>query len=98
MPSGSSAPPKLRGTRVRELVALQRPDGGWAQTPYLQSDAYATGQVLYTLRQLDVPTADAALQRGTAYRSGGSRRRAGVGIDAIARAPWVKCAGPRGRA
>ena len=53
--------------RDRELLALQRPDGGWAQTPHLQSDAYATGQVLYTLRQLGVPAADAALQRGTAY-------------------------------
>ena len=37
-------------SRVRELVALQRPDGAWAQTPHLSSDAYATGQVLYTLR------------------------------------------------
>ena len=63
----AKADPKLRDTRVRELLALQRPDGGWAQTPYLQSDAYATGQVLYTLRQLGVPAVDAALQRGTAY-------------------------------
>ena len=58
---------KLRDARVRELLALQGEDGGWAQTPYLQSDAYATGQVLYTLRQLGVPAATAALQRGVAY-------------------------------
>ena len=63
----AKAEPKVRGTRMSELLALQRRDGGWAQTPYLQSDAYATGQVLYTLRQLGVPAADAALQRGTAY-------------------------------
>jgi ankyrin repeat protein len=31
------------------LVKLQRADGGWAQTPYLESDAYATGLVLHTL-------------------------------------------------
>ena len=63
----AKAQPKLRDTRVRELLALQRPDGGWAQTPYLRSDAYATGQVLYTLRQLGVPATNAGLQRGTAY-------------------------------
>jgi hypothetical protein len=40
----------LRANRMRELIALQRPDGGWAQTPYLVSDAYATGQVVYTFR------------------------------------------------
>jgi hypothetical protein len=51
----ATAEPKLRDTRVRELLALQRADGGWAQTPYLQSDAFATGQVLYALRQLGVP-------------------------------------------
>ena len=51
---GRAPSPGLRAARVRELLAQQRADGGWAQTPYLQSDAYATGQVLYTLRQLEV--------------------------------------------
>lgn len=53
--------------RVKELVQLQRPDGGWAQTPYLESDAYATGQVLYTLRELDVPAGVSAMQQGAAF-------------------------------
>ena len=53
--------------RVKELVQLQRPDGGWAQTPYLESDAYATGQALYTLRELDVPAGVSAMQRGAAF-------------------------------
>jgi hypothetical protein len=57
----------MRETRVRELKGLQRPDGGWSQTPHLPSDAYATGQVLYTLRELGVPAADAALQRGVEF-------------------------------
>jgi hypothetical protein len=33
-----------------EILADQRPDGGWAQAPGSQSDAYATGQALYALR------------------------------------------------
>ena len=34
---------------VVQLLKLQRADGGWAQTPYLDSDAYATGVVLHSL-------------------------------------------------
>jgi len=48
----------LRETRTKELLALQRSDGGWAQTPYLASDAYATGQVLYTLHETGFSSAD----------------------------------------
>lgn len=53
--------------RVRELLQLQRADGGWAQTPHLASDAYATGQVLYTLSELGRPGIDAALRRASAF-------------------------------
>lgn len=50
-----------------DLLALQRSDGGWAQTPYLESDAYATGQVLYTLHQHSVSSNAPAYQRAVAY-------------------------------
>jgi len=63
--AGSHA--KVRESRSRELKALQRPDGGWGQTPFLPSDAYATGQVVYTLRELGLPAADPSLQRGVAF-------------------------------
>ncbi|MBK5291164.1 MAG: ankyrin repeat domain-containing protein, partial [Acidobacteriia bacterium] len=33
------------------LVAQQRPDGGWTQTPALSSDAYATGLALSALQE-----------------------------------------------
>jgi ankyrin repeat protein len=56
-----------KDTLMRELIAQQREDGGWAQTPYLQSDAYATGQVLYTLRELGIVPSDTALKRGVDY-------------------------------
>ena len=35
---------------VEDLVRNQCADGGWAQLPGLESDAYATGQALYALR------------------------------------------------
>jgi ankyrin repeat protein len=53
--------------RQRELMALQRADGGWGQTPFLASDAYATGQAIYVLRELGIAATDPALQRGTAF-------------------------------
>ena len=56
-----------RDTRVRELLQLQRADGGWAQTPHLASDAYATGQVLYTLRELGRTGLDSELRRASAF-------------------------------
>jgi hypothetical protein len=63
----ANANAKGRETRTRELLSLQRADGGWAQTPYLASDAYATGQVLYTLHEMGLSSADPVFQRGTAF-------------------------------
>jgi hypothetical protein len=36
-------------TAVQGLIALQRPDGGWAQKADMKGDAFATGQTLYVL-------------------------------------------------
>lgn len=53
---------------VRSLLAKQHADGGWAQTAYLDSDAYATGTVLSTLYQTGfVKPSDAAYARGVAF-------------------------------
>ena len=52
---------------LKNLIALERGDGGWAQTQELTSDAYATGTVLYTMHELGVPASDAAYQRGVVY-------------------------------
>jgi ankyrin repeat protein len=49
------------------LISLQRADGGWSQTPGLASDAYATGQVLFTLHELGVSVSDTAYRRGVEY-------------------------------
>jgi ankyrin repeat protein len=63
----AGAPSSKQDARVKELLGLQQADGGWAQTPYLASDAYATGQVLYTLAELKVPVSSPAIQRGVAF-------------------------------
>jgi ankyrin repeat protein len=53
---------------VAALIKEQRPDGGWSQTPYLESDAYATGAVLSTLyREGLIKGSDPVYTRGTAY-------------------------------
>ena len=53
---------------ARALVAEQRTDGGWAQTAFLDSDAYATGQALVALGESGaVRTSDPAFTRGVQF-------------------------------
>ena len=52
---------------VQNMKGLQRSDGGWAQTPELASDAYATGQTLYTMHEAGLPATDPVYRRGVAY-------------------------------
>jgi hypothetical protein len=55
-------------TAARALLAEQRVDGGWAQLPNLETDAYATGQAMYALSMAGMlRTSDVAYQRGTVY-------------------------------
>lgn len=59
-----------RGTSqfARALVGCQRPDGGWSQNPYVESDAYATGQVLFALAESgNLKASDPVFQRGIRY-------------------------------
>ena len=52
----------------RALINEQKEDGGWAQTPYLNSDPYGTGVVLSTLYEAALlKPSDAAYVRGVAY-------------------------------
>ncbi|MGQ0735863.1 MAG: ankyrin repeat domain-containing protein [Acidobacteriota bacterium] len=60
-------PAREIAAQTQRLVALQRDDGGWAQLPTMQSDAYATGQALFALEATDMPRAERAYQRGVAY-------------------------------
>ena len=79
-------PPIGRAT-VKDLLALQRKDGGW-NLPSLadwkrldgqpndknaSSDGYATGLILYVLRQNGLPTKDDAIQRGVTWLKANQR-------------------------
>jgi hypothetical protein len=51
-----------------ELVMQQQPDGGWAQTPYMSSDAYETGLSLSALAMADPRSVDRVeYRRGVDY-------------------------------
>jgi N-acyl-D-amino-acid deacylase len=61
---------KLAGL-AKALLSLQRKDGGWAQLPKLESDAYATGQALYALsRAAQHPTTSRDWRQGLRFLLG----------------------------
>lgn len=61
----SKAPKEQITDAVRALLDEQRKDGGWAQLPILESDAYATGLVLYALRTTGgIPVSHQAYRQG----------------------------------
>jgi squalene-hopene/tetraprenyl-beta-curcumene cyclase len=79
--------PKRREATVRELLALQRADGGW-NLPSLgdwsgvderpndknaPSDGYGTGFVLFILRQAGVPADNEQVQKGIAWLKSNQR-------------------------
>jgi hypothetical protein len=64
----SAVPASRVGTSVERLTRTQRPDGGWAQLPGLESDAWATGSALYALHEAGgMPTTNPVYQRGVAF-------------------------------
>lgn len=66
--SWTKAAENLRKKAARQLLDLQREDGGWSQLPELASDAYATGEVLVALHEgAGVPVSDPAYQRGVQF-------------------------------
>ena len=64
----AAAAQDVRHSVLRDLLALQRPDGGWSQMPSMTtSDAYATGSALVALNDAGVGATDAAYRRGVQY-------------------------------
>jgi ankyrin repeat protein len=52
---------------MRELLAKQRPDGGWSDLESMESSAFATGKSLYALQIAGLPASDAACQRAVKF-------------------------------
>jgi N-acyl-D-amino-acid deacylase len=52
---------------AKKLLALQREDGGWGQTPEMESDAYATGQVVFALTLPQTTESAAEYTKGIDY-------------------------------
>ena len=52
---------------MRELLAKQRPDGGWSDLDSMESSAYATGRSLFALQTADLPVSDTAYQRAVKF-------------------------------
>jgi squalene-hopene/tetraprenyl-beta-curcumene cyclase len=78
---------KLKQSTIQELRTLQKADGGWS-LPMLgdwvgfderpndrtaPSDGYATGLVVYILRQAGIPAGDEAVQKGVAWLKNNQR-------------------------
>jgi ankyrin repeat protein len=52
---------------TRELLTVQRQDGGWSDLATIDSNAYATGKALVALHAAGLPVSDPAYQRGVQY-------------------------------
>jgi ankyrin repeat protein len=52
---------------LHDLLAQQRPDGGWAGLATLDEDAYATGQALVALQEAGMSVSNEAYQHGVKY-------------------------------
>jgi ankyrin repeat protein len=52
---------------MRELLDVQRSNGGWSDLASMDSTAYATGKALFALHTAGLPATDAAYQRGVQY-------------------------------
>jgi hypothetical protein len=52
---------------MRELLATQKPDGGWSDIDTMESSAYATGRALHALRVAGLSASNQAYERGVQY-------------------------------
>ena len=98
--SGLSAQNVTLKKFVSELLWDQRPDGGWAQLPTLESDAYATGQALVALREAGgLAVSSPAYRRGVQFLLNTQREDGSwyVKTRAIPLQPYFESGFPYGR-
>lgn len=63
----SGAPASELARQSDRVKALQKADGGWAQLPSMNSEAYSTGQAIYSLRVAGSSNSASARRKGIAY-------------------------------
>ena len=64
----ADATPQECRRAAQDLQALQRPEGGWAELPHMQPDAYSTGEALVVLHEAGgMKVTDPAWQKGLRY-------------------------------
>jgi len=63
----SKAPRADINAAVQQIIAKQRADGGWGQHDDYQSDAWATGESLYALRQAGTAATAELYRKGVAF-------------------------------
>ncbi len=63
----AGADPAAKQNALGELLAAQRPDGGWSDLPSMRSTPYATGMSLVALHTGGLPASNPAYQRGVQF-------------------------------
>lgn len=63
----AKAPSDEIKSAVEGLMGLQNADGGWSQVRDRESDAYASGQVLYALSMAGIPADTEAVKKGVTF-------------------------------
>ncbi len=83
---------------MQELLATQRPDGGWSDMPSLESSSYATGKSMVALQIGGLPTSDPAYQRGVRYLLSTQQQDGSwyLRTRALAFQPWFDAGFPGG--
>ncbi len=83
---------------MQELLAAQRPDGGWSDLPSMESSAYATGKSLVALQIGGLPVSDSAYQRGIKFLLSTQQEDGSwyVKTRALAFQPWFDAGFPHG--
>jgi ankyrin repeat protein len=51
----------------RDLLAMRKANGGWAELPGYETDAYSTGESLFALHEAGVPDTDRAWRAGLSF-------------------------------
>jgi squalene cyclase len=83
---------------MNEVLATQRPDGGWSDLPTTQSTAYATGKILVALQLAGMPVSDLSYKRGLKFLLSTQQEDGSwyVKTRALAFQPWFDAGFPHG--